>query len=90
MDLALAMADGEARYGDWRAALRALDAAEALAGALPAEYAQKRDLWLAELHGEPTLALPRQLTVRRPGRRAGRRPSRPRRRAHARRGAHAR
>lgn len=54
MDLALAMADGEARYGDWKAALRALDAAEALAGALPPEYAQKRDLWLAELHGEPT------------------------------------
>ncbi len=54
MDLALAMADGEARYGDWKAALRALDAAEALAGALPAEYAQRRDLWLAELHGEPT------------------------------------
>ncbi len=44
LDLALAMADGEARYGDWRAALRALDAAEALAGALPPDYAQRRDL----------------------------------------------
>ena len=54
LDLALAMADGEARYSDWRAALRALDAAEALAGALPPEYAQKRDLWQAELTGQPT------------------------------------
>ena len=54
MDLALAMADGEARYSDWRAALRALDAAEALAGALPTEYVQKRELWQAELHGEST------------------------------------
>ena len=54
LDLALAMADGEARYGDWRAALRALDAAEALAGALPEDYAQRRDLWQAELSGVPT------------------------------------
>jgi sulfide:quinone oxidoreductase len=54
LDLALAMADGEARYGDWKAALRALDAAEALAGALPPEYAQRRDLWEAELSGTPT------------------------------------
>lgn len=54
LDLALAMADGEARFGDWKAALRALDAAEALAGALPPEYAQKRDLWQAELSGTPT------------------------------------
>ena len=54
LDLALAMADGEARYGDWRAALRALDAAEALAGALPPDYAQRRDLWQAELSGVST------------------------------------
>jgi len=54
LDLALAMADGEARYGDWKAALRALDAAEALAGALPPEYAQLRDLWAAELSGAST------------------------------------
>lgn len=54
LDLALAMAEGEARYGDWKAALRALDAAEALAGALPPDYAQKRDLWQAELSGAPT------------------------------------
>ena len=54
LDLALAMADGEARYGDWKAALRALGAAEALAGALPPEYSQKRDLWQAELSGTPT------------------------------------
>lgn len=54
LDLALAMADGEARYGDWKAALRALDAAEALAGALPPEYTQMRDLWEAELGGVST------------------------------------
>lgn len=54
LDLALAMADGEAQYSDWRAALRALDAAEALAGALPPDYVQKRDLWQAELTGQPT------------------------------------
>jgi len=54
LDLALTMADGEARYGDWRAALRALDAAEALAGALPPEYAQLRDVWEAELSGVST------------------------------------
>ncbi len=54
LDLALTMADGEARYGDWKAALRALDAAEALAGALPPEYAQLRELWEAELGGAST------------------------------------
>ena len=48
------MADGEARYGDWKAALRALDAAEVLAGALPPEYAQLRELWEAELSGVST------------------------------------
>ncbi len=53
LDLALMMADGEAKYGDWHAALRALDAAEALTGSLPSEYVQKRDVWLAELHGTP-------------------------------------
>ncbi len=53
LDLALMMADGEAAYGDWHAALRALDAAEALTGALPEDYAQKRDLWQAELIGGP-------------------------------------
>ena len=54
LDLALTMADGEARYGDWKAALRALDAAQALAGALPPEYAQLRELWEAELSGAST------------------------------------
>ncbi len=54
LDLALAMADAEARYGDWKEALRALDAAEALAAPLPVEYAQKRDLWEAELAGGST------------------------------------
>ncbi|MCU0314295.1 MAG: NAD(P)/FAD-dependent oxidoreductase [Solirubrobacteraceae bacterium] len=53
LDLALLMAEGEAGVGDYRAALRALDAAEALAGALPEEYVQKRELWDNELHGRP-------------------------------------
>jgi sulfide:quinone oxidoreductase len=56
LDLALMLADGEARYGDWHAALRALDAAEAIAGVLPEEYVQKRELWRAELGGGPTTA----------------------------------
>ncbi len=43
--LALALADGDARSGDHAAALRALDAAEALAGTLPPEYAAKRERW---------------------------------------------
>ncbi|MCD6725747.1 MAG: FAD-dependent oxidoreductase [Solirubrobacteraceae bacterium] len=52
-DLALMMAEGEARFGDWHAALHALEAAEALTGSLPPQYAQKRDLWRAELEGRP-------------------------------------
>ncbi len=53
LDLALMMADGEARYGDWHGALRALEAAQALTGMLPPEYEQKRELWQAELEGRP-------------------------------------
>lgn len=53
LDLALMMADGEAGFGDWHAALRALDAAEALTGTLPPEYVQRRELWRAELEGRP-------------------------------------
>jgi sulfide:quinone oxidoreductase len=48
LDLALLLADQDARWGDYDLALRALDAAEALAGALPAEYEAKRKTWLAE------------------------------------------
>jgi sulfide:quinone oxidoreductase len=43
--LALAMADADAHWGDFPAALRALDAAQALDGVLPAEYAEKRRAW---------------------------------------------
>ena len=53
LELALLMAENEARFGDWTAALRALDSAQALTGALPAEWAQRRDLWEAELAGTP-------------------------------------
>lgn len=54
LDLALAMADGEAAFGDWHAAMRALAAAQSLAGSLPPEYEQKREVWEAELRGSPT------------------------------------
>jgi sulfide:quinone oxidoreductase len=45
--LALAMAEADAHWGDYAAALRALDAAEALQGTLPVEYAEKRREWAA-------------------------------------------
>ena len=50
LDLALLLADGDADWGDDRAALRALDAAEAISGVLPPAYEQRRRLWQAELH----------------------------------------
>ena len=49
VELALLLADGDADWGDFTTALAALDAAEALQGALPPEYEAKRALWLAEL-----------------------------------------
>ncbi|HWV84419.1 MAG TPA: FAD-dependent oxidoreductase [Capillimicrobium sp.] len=45
LGLALALADGDARWGDYAAAVRALDAAETLAGSLPPEYVAKRERW---------------------------------------------
>lgn len=50
-DLALAMADGDARFGDYSGALHALAAAEAITGSLPPEYAEKRRIWREELGG---------------------------------------
>ena len=50
VELALLLADGDADWGDYSAALASLDAAEALAGALPPEYEAKRALWLREWH----------------------------------------
>jgi sulfide:quinone oxidoreductase len=47
LELALLLADGDARSGDYGAALSALDAAEALHGTLPAEYEIKRRTWLS-------------------------------------------
>jgi sulfide:quinone oxidoreductase len=47
LKLALLLADCDARWGDYRSALNALDAAEALEGALPAEYEAKRREWRA-------------------------------------------
>ena len=46
--LALLLADCDARWGDYASALNALDAAEALEGALPPEYEAKRRAWHAE------------------------------------------
>jgi hypothetical protein len=45
LELALLLADCDARWGDYRSALSALDAAEALEGALPPEYEFKRRQW---------------------------------------------
>ena len=47
LELALLLADCDARWGDYAAALDALDAAEALQGALPPSYEAKRRDWLA-------------------------------------------
>jgi sulfide:quinone oxidoreductase len=48
LELALLLAEGDARRGDYRSALSALEAAEALEGALPPEYEIKRRMWLEE------------------------------------------
>jgi sulfide:quinone oxidoreductase len=45
LELALLLADCDARWGDYGSALSALDAAEALQGSLPAEYEAKRRQW---------------------------------------------
>jgi sulfide:quinone oxidoreductase len=45
LELALMLADCAARWGDYGEALNALDAAEALDGALPPEYETKRREW---------------------------------------------
>ncbi|MGZ4169820.1 MAG: NAD(P)/FAD-dependent oxidoreductase [Solirubrobacteraceae bacterium] len=49
--LVLMLADGDAEWGDYGAALAALDAAEALEGALPPEYEAKRRLWMGAARG---------------------------------------
>jgi len=45
LELTLLLANWEARWGDYGEALSALDAAEALAGALPPEYETRRREW---------------------------------------------
>jgi sulfide:quinone oxidoreductase len=45
LELALLLADCDARWGDYTAALNALEAAEALHGSLPADYEHKRREW---------------------------------------------
>jgi sulfide:quinone oxidoreductase len=47
LELALMLARLDARWGDYRSALEALDAAEALEGALPPEYEARRREWRA-------------------------------------------
>jgi sulfide:quinone oxidoreductase len=46
LELALLLADCDAQWGDYAQAITALDAAEALSGALPAEYEAKRREWI--------------------------------------------
>jgi sulfide:quinone oxidoreductase len=45
LELALMLADGDARWGDYPSALTALEAAEAIHGALPYGYEAKRRRW---------------------------------------------
>ena len=45
LELVLTLADADAAWGVHASALRALDAATALAGALPPAYEHKRDEW---------------------------------------------
>lgn len=47
LELALMLADCDARWGDYGAAVSALDAAEALQGVLPSDYEAKRRAWRA-------------------------------------------
>ena len=47
LELALLLAELDARWGDYRSALDALDAAESLEGALPAEFEELRRKWRA-------------------------------------------
>jgi hypothetical protein len=49
---ALAAADADARWGDYRAALRWLAAAEQLNVVLPTEHAEKRRRWMRKLDEE--------------------------------------
>lgn len=46
-ELALLIADHDARWGDYALALHALDTAEAIDGVLPPEYEEKRRQWRA-------------------------------------------
>ena len=54
LELALLLADYDARWDDYAMALHALDSAEALAGALPPHYEAKRRDWRRALAGEGT------------------------------------
>ncbi len=47
LELTLMLADLDARWGDYRSAVDALDAAEALEGALPPQYEAQRRRWRA-------------------------------------------
>jgi sulfide:quinone oxidoreductase len=51
LELALILAEHDARWEDYELALQALDAAEALAGTLPPEYEAKRRRWRQHLKG---------------------------------------
>ena len=53
LELTLLLADGDATSGDYRSALNALEAAEALEGTLPSEYETKRRIWKTEVAQRP-------------------------------------
>ena len=55
LELALMLADCDARWGDYGAALNSLDAAEVLQGALPPEYEAKRREWRVKSHDSRAL-----------------------------------
>jgi sulfide:quinone oxidoreductase len=51
VELMLALADADARWGDYRAAVQSLDAVQSLEGMLTPEQAKKRRTWLEQLQG---------------------------------------
>ena len=51
LELALTLADADADCGDYGSALRALEAAEAIEGALPPAYERRREAWIERRGG---------------------------------------
>ena len=62
VDLAFTMANAEAGWRDYDVALRWLDAAETLTGALPPHYQGKREAWTEALGRPPRFSRRDSLT----------------------------